>query len=54
MLARYNLVRFWSEGENPRIVVTGRGLAVPEGEIIELDCREVPLKGELSGAVAHD
>ena len=54
MLARYNLVRFWPEGENRRIIVTGRGLAVPEGEIVELDRREVPLKGELTRAVGLD
>ena len=53
-LARYNLIRFLSEGGDSRIEVVGRGLAAPGGPIVELDRRDLPLKGELSGAVAHE
>jgi 3',5'-cyclic AMP phosphodiesterase CpdA len=51
-LARYNLIRFLGAGADRRIEVIGRGLAVPRGPIVDLDRRDLSLKGELTGAVA--
>ncbi len=51
-LARYNLIRFLGEDGHRRIEVVGRGLAAPNGPIVELDRRDLSLNGDSTGAVA--
>jgi 3',5'-cyclic AMP phosphodiesterase CpdA len=49
-LARYNLLRITREGRAVKILRTQRGLAVPDGEIVELSHQELA-RPSLSGAL---
>ena len=40
-LGRYNLYRITVEGGAHKVVLTGRGLAVPDGPVVELERREI-------------